>query len=175
MAQLFADRPDALPGTAALAERLEYTMADLGYRFPTLSRAAGRDGDVVSPPHHRRGRARPLSPVSRQGARADRARARSHREARSRRLLPDRLGHRQLLPAAGHSRAGARLGRQQRRLLQPRHHGRRSDRDGSAVRALPVGGARRVARHRSRPAERRSPRARHPARVREIRTAAARR
>jgi error-prone DNA polymerase len=34
MAHLFADRPDALAGTAALAERLEYTMADLGYRFP---------------------------------------------------------------------------------------------------------------------------------------------
>ena len=34
MAQLFADRPEALAGTAALAERLEYTMADLGYRFP---------------------------------------------------------------------------------------------------------------------------------------------
>ena len=34
MAQLFADRPDALAGTTALAERLEYTMADLGYRFP---------------------------------------------------------------------------------------------------------------------------------------------
>src|SRR5436190_1909255 len=34
MAQLFSDRPDALKGTAALAERLEYTMADLGYRFP---------------------------------------------------------------------------------------------------------------------------------------------
>ncbi|MGE0446584.1 MAG: PHP domain-containing protein, partial [Vicinamibacterales bacterium] len=35
MAQLFVDRPDALKGTLALAERLEYTMADLGYRFPT--------------------------------------------------------------------------------------------------------------------------------------------
>jgi error-prone DNA polymerase len=35
MAALFADRPDALAGTMALAERLEYTMADLGYRFPT--------------------------------------------------------------------------------------------------------------------------------------------
>jgi error-prone DNA polymerase len=34
MADLFADRPDALGGTMALAERLEYTMADLGYRFP---------------------------------------------------------------------------------------------------------------------------------------------
>jgi error-prone DNA polymerase len=34
MAELFADRADALAGTAALAERLEYSMADLGYRFP---------------------------------------------------------------------------------------------------------------------------------------------
>jgi error-prone DNA polymerase len=34
MARLFADRPDALAGAAAMAERLEYTMADLEYRFP---------------------------------------------------------------------------------------------------------------------------------------------
>jgi error-prone DNA polymerase len=34
MAALFADRPAALAGTLALAERLEYTMEDLGYRFP---------------------------------------------------------------------------------------------------------------------------------------------
>ena len=41
MAQLFADRPDALAGTAALGERLEYTMADLGYRFPQYPVPAG--------------------------------------------------------------------------------------------------------------------------------------
>ncbi|MGH7336051.1 MAG: PHP domain-containing protein, partial [Myxococcota bacterium] len=34
MAQLFADRPEALANTEALADRLRYTMADLGYRFP---------------------------------------------------------------------------------------------------------------------------------------------
>ncbi|MBM3779641.1 MAG: DNA polymerase III subunit alpha [Acidimicrobiia bacterium] len=34
MARLFADHPGALAETAALAERLQYTMADLGYRFP---------------------------------------------------------------------------------------------------------------------------------------------
>ena len=34
MAALFADRRDALSGTLALSERLQYTMADLGYRFP---------------------------------------------------------------------------------------------------------------------------------------------
>jgi error-prone DNA polymerase len=34
MARLFSDLPEAIAGTRALAERLEYTMADLGYRFP---------------------------------------------------------------------------------------------------------------------------------------------
>jgi error-prone DNA polymerase len=41
MTALFADRPDALAGTIALAERLEYTMADLGYRFPSYPVPAG--------------------------------------------------------------------------------------------------------------------------------------
>ena len=34
MAELFSDRPEAISAATALAERLEYTMADLGYRFP---------------------------------------------------------------------------------------------------------------------------------------------
>src|SRR5688500_18596921 len=34
MARLFADLPEALAGTRDLADRLSYTMADLGYRFP---------------------------------------------------------------------------------------------------------------------------------------------
>ncbi len=34
MARLFADLPDAVAETAVLADRLEYTMADLGYEFP---------------------------------------------------------------------------------------------------------------------------------------------
>ena len=41
MARLFADRPDALAGTAAFAQRLQYTMADLGYRFPAYPVPAG--------------------------------------------------------------------------------------------------------------------------------------
>jgi len=41
MAALFADRPDAVAATTALTERLEYTMADLGYRFPTYPVPAG--------------------------------------------------------------------------------------------------------------------------------------
>ena len=34
MADLFADRPDAIRRTVELADRLQFTMADLGYRFP---------------------------------------------------------------------------------------------------------------------------------------------
>ncbi|HET9263519.1 MAG TPA: error-prone DNA polymerase [Vicinamibacterales bacterium] len=34
MARLFSDLPAAIAGTRELADRLEYTMADLGYRFP---------------------------------------------------------------------------------------------------------------------------------------------
>ena len=34
MARLFADMPDALAGTRELADRISYTMADLGYKFP---------------------------------------------------------------------------------------------------------------------------------------------
>jgi error-prone DNA polymerase len=41
MAELFADRPRALANTAALAERLQYTMADLGYRFPAYPVPSG--------------------------------------------------------------------------------------------------------------------------------------
>ena len=143
--------------------------------LPRISGAAGRDDGVVPAQDDAGGRARALSAVRRSRAPADRARARSDREARSRRLLPDRLGHRQLLPPARHPGAGARLGGQQRGVLQPRHHRRRSDRHGSAVRAVPVGRARRVAGHRSRSAERRSPRAGDPAHVREVRHARQRR
>ena len=36
MAGLFADQPAAVAATRTLADRLEYTMADLGYRFPDI-------------------------------------------------------------------------------------------------------------------------------------------
>jgi error-prone DNA polymerase len=34
MARLFADLPEAIDNTRAISERLEFTLADLGYRFP---------------------------------------------------------------------------------------------------------------------------------------------
>ena len=41
MARLFGDVPAAIAGTRELADRLEYTMADLGYRFPDYPVPAG--------------------------------------------------------------------------------------------------------------------------------------
>ncbi len=41
MAALFADHPDALAATVTLADRIQYSMADLGYRFPDYPVPAG--------------------------------------------------------------------------------------------------------------------------------------
>ncbi len=41
MTRLFRDRPDALAAAGELADRLSYTMADLGYRFPVYPVPAG--------------------------------------------------------------------------------------------------------------------------------------
>ena len=158
-------------GPRELADRLQYTMADLGYRFP----------DYPVPPGETQ--ASFLRKITDVGARDryrpyhDRARAQIARE----------LDLIEKLNLAGYFLIvwdivnfcrqhdilvqGRGVGGQQRRLLQPRHHGRRSGRDGSAVRAVSVGRARRVARHRSGSAERRSPRAGHSARLRKVRPA----
>src|SRR5688572_6030047 len=41
MARLFSDLPQALAGTEALSERLEFTLVNLGYRFPDYPVPAG--------------------------------------------------------------------------------------------------------------------------------------
>ncbi len=41
MARLFADRPEAIHATRDLADRLQFTMSDLGYRFPKYPVADG--------------------------------------------------------------------------------------------------------------------------------------
>lgn len=45
LARLFADRPDALTNTVRLAETLEFTLSDLGYRFPDYPVPAGETMD----------------------------------------------------------------------------------------------------------------------------------
>jgi error-prone DNA polymerase len=45
MAALFADLPEAVANTERLAERLEFTLADLGYRFPDYGVPTGESQD----------------------------------------------------------------------------------------------------------------------------------
>lgn len=46
MAALFRDRPDAISATRAIAERCEFTLKDLGYRFPEYPLPPGETPDT---------------------------------------------------------------------------------------------------------------------------------
>ena len=52
MAQIFSDLPQAITNTRAISERLEFTLADLGYRFPRLPCAGRRNADVIPAQTH---------------------------------------------------------------------------------------------------------------------------
>ncbi len=152
MAALFADLPAAVAGAADLADRLDFTLADLGYRFPDATAPAGRDPVVVAAADDVERGAGALPAAHRAGA----GRSSSSELDLIEKLdlagyFLDRLGHRRVLQAGEDPRPGARLGRQQRRLLRALHHRRRPGEDGAPLRALPLGGAGRVARHRPRP------------------------
>ena len=156
MARLFADLPRGGVATPASSpQRLDFTLADLGYRFPDYPLPPGETPASYLRQLTWNARARPLPAAHRARPGADREGAGADREARPRRLLPDRLGHRRVLPARADPLPGARLGGEQRGLLRARHHRRRPGEDGAPLRALPLRGARRVARHRPRPALRR--------------------
>ena len=46
MTALFADVPEAIENTARVAERMEFTLANLGYRFPDYRTPEGQDQDT---------------------------------------------------------------------------------------------------------------------------------
>ena len=73
-----------------------------------------------------------------------------HRPARVRGVLPHRLGPHPVLPPRGHLLPGPRLGRELGGLLRARGDQRRRGVARAALRAVPVAGARRPARHRRR-------------------------
>ena len=169
MAQLFADIPEALAASGELADRLAYTMADLGYRFPEYPVPAGETMASF------------LRKITQAGAR-ERYRPIEPRHARQ---LERELDLIDKLDLAGYFLIVwdiVNFCRQQGILVQ----GRGSAANSAVCYSLgitavdPIGmdllferflseAARRVARHRSRSAERRSPRARHPAHLREVR------
>ena len=81
MTRLFRDRPDALAATGELADRLGYTMADLGYRFPAYPVPTGDTMISFSAPSPR---SAPVSAIARiTNAPVDRSRASSISSGRS--------------------------------------------------------------------------------------------
>ena len=68
MAALFADRPDLLRNAEALAERLAFTLEDLGYRFPTTRCRRGRRSSRSSARPRRRARASATARTTRRPA-----------------------------------------------------------------------------------------------------------
>ena len=65
MAALFRDLPQAIAATRELADRLQYTMADLGYRFPDYPVPSGETQVSFLRRLDAGGRARAVSSVSR--------------------------------------------------------------------------------------------------------------
>ncbi len=146
-------RPAALPLSARPRRDVVAAGAGRAGSHPALRAPSGRAGRP-------RGPARGLGP--------DRPRARRHRAAGLPRLLPDRVGHRGVLPAGRHLLPGSGVGGQLGGLLRPGHHQGRRRVAGPVVRALPVPRTRRPARHRHRHRERPARRG-HPVRVRPLR------
>ena len=151
MARLFAGHEDALARTIEIADACTFSLDELKYEYPDEPVPEGK-----TPQSHLEdltwegaawrfpgGIPDKVRDTLREGARAD-------REARLRALFPHRARHRALCPLARHSLPGARLGGELRRLLLPRHHQCRPDRDRPSVRALRLAGAEGAAGHRRR-------------------------
>ena len=168
-ARLFADDPAAVARTLEVAARCSFDLGDLRYRYPAehlpfgMSTARWLDQLVRGGARERFG-----DPVPPEMRHASGHRTGADPRAGLRRLLPDDVRDRALLPRAGHPLPGARLGGQLGRLLLPEDHGGQPARGGPAVRALHLARAGRAAGHR--PGHRARPaRGGHPARLREVR------
>ena len=171
MQALFADLPGVLEESAALASRLSFTLADLGYRFPEYPLPPG---ETPSSYLRRitwegaRGRFRPLT-------------------TKAQAQLTKELNLIEKLDLAGYFLIVwdvVDFCRKENILVQGRGSAANSAvcyalsitavdpvQDGAPLRALPLGGARRVARHRPRPPLRRPAREGHPARLQDVRRA----
>ena len=170
MARAFAEWPEAIASTLEIAERCSVEI-ELGKQlipsYPTpdgmrRARVPARAGAGGPAPALRR-------PAAGGGARADGDGARRDRPHGLQRLLPDRLGLRQVRQGERHRRRpGPRLGGRLDRLLLPGDHRRRPAALRPAVRALPEPRARVDAGHRHRLLGARA-RARDALRDREVR------
>ena len=167
MAKAFAEWPEALASTIEIAERCDVELEldrQLIPRYPTPDGQS--EVEYLRELVQRGSGDRYGDPAPGAGGRARRVRARRDRADGLRRLLPDRLGLRQVREGLGdRRRPGPRLGRGLAGRLLPADHRRRPAALRPAVRALPEPRARVDAGHRHRLLGPR-PRARDPLRDR---------
>jgi hypothetical protein len=137
MKALFRDRPDAIANTMRLAERLQFSLENLGYDFPDYPVPEGHSMDSF------------LRTITLFGAQQRYAAISSAVTAKLNeelaliqklgflRLFFDRLGHRQFLPRKQHHGARPRERGQQRGLFLSRDHAGRSGEQSSRLRTFP--------------------------------------
>ena len=152
MQELFRDLPEAIANAGELSARLTYQMSNLGYRFPDYPfpktsrcrhslRSARRKGFAIA-----------IYPSTMTNFWRGRRSRHGANWSSSAKLGLAGYSIVWDMCSSAHAKAiGSGAGRvsQQRNVLCVRHHSHRSGGHGSAVRALSLRGARRVAGHRS--------------------------
>jgi error-prone DNA polymerase len=124
MRELFRDLPEAVNNTSRLAERLQFTLEDLGYEFPKYPVGPDETMDGVLRAQTFAGARQRYGGELPEDPQANRERVNTHYETRFRGLLPDRRGPREVLPRAQHHGPRPRQRGEQFGLLLSRHHGR---------------------------------------------------
>ncbi len=146
-AKRFRRYPGVIERAAEIGRAAAFDLSLVAPKLPPFPCPAWADRDAVPAPGDRGGSPPPLrrtagacrGPVAAgPGVDDDRPRAGVDRAARLRRVLPDRVGHRRVLPPRQHLLPGSGERRQLGGLLRPRRHRRRRGVAGVAVRALPV-------------------------------------
>ncbi len=93
MRALFPDRPDAIENTARVAERLEFSLENIGYEFPAFPVPDGHDMNSFLRTITLFGAQQRYAVHQHGGEAEDRGGIGPDPKARVRRLFFDRLGH----------------------------------------------------------------------------------
>ena len=97
MRAIFADLPEAIENTSLLAERLTFSLENIGYEFPEYPVPVGHSMDSFLRTIVWFGAQQRYAAISPESETPDRGRTRTHKQTRFPGIFPDRLGHRQFL------------------------------------------------------------------------------
>ena len=169
MRRLFAAMPEAVANTVRLAERLEFSLENLGYEFPRYRTPRGRKHGRVPAPRHLAGAQGRYGKLTLQGAPATPSANSTSSTNSASPVLPDRLGFGQLRPRkpGSWSRAGGVRPTARSATAWASPPSIRSAATCSSSGSSPK--AQKLARHRPRSAQRRAARAGHPGGVPPLR------